>query len=81
MTTSRSEELLVGFIALGVVPWAIWTIRRGLQRGMLPIGRSYVRRDERAGAFGALLAFYAGAACAMAFIALDLLFGIRAGLG
>ena len=59
MTTFRSEDMLGGLVALALVPLIAWTIRRGLRRGALPIGRGHVRRDERAGAFNALLAFYA----------------------
>lgn len=77
MTTFRSEEGLVGLMALGVVPWIAWTVRRGLRNGQLPIGRAYVGRDERPAVFTALLVFYTLAALLMAWIALDLLFGIN----
>ncbi len=76
MTTFRSEDTLVGLIAaVVVVPWTLWTISRGLRDGKLPIGRAYVRRDERAGPFWVLLALYVGAAGMALFISLDLLFG------
>ncbi len=77
MTTFRSEETLVGLFGVAVIAWTLWTIERGLRHGRLPIGRSYVRRDERAGAFAVLLAFYAGSALLLVFICFDLLFGIR----
>ena len=73
MTTFRSEEMLVGIITLATVPWIVWTLRRGVRTGALPIGRTYVRRDERRAAFQTLSAFYVIAAVLMAFIALDLL--------
>lgn len=79
MTISRSEDLLVGIVALGILPWTVWIIRRGLRDGKLPIGRSYVRRDERAAPFWLLLGLYVCAALMMLFIALDLLFGIGTG--
>ena len=79
MTTFRSEDTLVGIIALGLVPWALWTLRRGSRDGRLPIGRAYVRRDERKGPFYVLLAFYAAAALLAAFIGIDLLFGLNLG--
>jgi hypothetical protein len=41
----------------------------------LPIGRGYVRRDERPGPFRALLASYVVAILLMAFVGLDLIFG------
>jgi len=76
MTISRSEDLLVGIVAAAVVvPWTTWTVARGLRDGRLPIGRSYVRRDERAGPFWVLFTFYVAAASMAVFISLDLLFG------
>jgi uncharacterized membrane protein len=73
MITSRSDDLLVGIIGLALLPWIGWTLHRGLRAGRLPIGRTYVRRDERRGAFNMLLALYAMAAVVVAYIALDLL--------
>jgi hypothetical protein len=73
MTTFRSEDTLAGIVALAVVPWIVWTIRRGLGDQRLPIGRSHVSRTERPGAFNALLAFYSLAALFLTFIGLDLL--------
>lgn len=75
MTTSLSEDLLVGLVALGLVPWTVWTVIRGLRQERLPIGRAYVGRDRR-GAFHVLLAFYLLAGLMAAVIAVDLLFGI-----
>lgn len=79
MTTSRSEDLLVGMVALAIVPWSLWIIRRGLRDGRLPIGRGSVRREERAAPFNVLLLFYALAAAGALYISLDLLFGIGGG--
>ena len=75
MTISRSEDVLVGLITAGLVPWILWTLRRGLRSGALPIGRGFVRRDERPGPFRAMMIFYVAAALLAAFIALDLLTG------
>ena len=72
-----TEDVLVGLVALGVVPWIYWTVRRGLRDGRLPVGRIQVVRDERPGAFRALLWSYAVIAALMAYIALDLLSGGR----
>jgi hypothetical protein len=77
MTTSLSEELLAGLIGLALIPWIGCTVRRGLRLGALPIGRAYVRRDERRSAFTLLLGLYLAAALLIAFIAVDLLIGIR----
>ena len=71
------DELLVGAVCLlVVVPWIGWTLRRGLVRRALPIGRGSVRREERPGPFGALLASYIVAVLLVTFIGVDLLFGI-----
>ena len=75
MTIFRSEEGLVGLIAFALIPWIGWTVRRGLKDGKLPIGRSYVRRDERPGAYRALLGLWLAMAVISAMIGLDLLFG------
>jgi hypothetical protein len=76
MTTSLSEELLVGLVGLALIPWIGWTVRRGLRQGALPIGRVYVRRDERRAAFNVLLGLYLAAAVLVAFICADLLLEI-----
>jgi hypothetical protein len=75
--TGSPDELLVGTLCLlMVVPWIAWTVRRGLVQGALPLGRGYVRRDERPGPFRALLASYVIAILLMAFIGIDLIFGL-----
>ena len=76
MTISRSDDLLVGVISLGLVPWIAWIVARGLRDGRLPIGRGYVRKDERRGAFTVLLGFYLISAGLVGLIGLDLLLGL-----
>ena len=80
MTTFRSEDFLVGLVALGLLPWIGWTVIRGLRAGRLPIGRGHIARGERPGPFNALLFLYLAAALLVAAIALDLLFHIDIGL-
>ena len=75
MTTFRSEDMLVGLVALGLVPWIVWTLRRGLHEGRLPILRNHVEREARPAAFRALIALYVAAALMIAYIAFDLLIG------
>ena len=77
MAGFRGDETLVGLIALASVPWIIWILRRGLHEAWLPIGRGRVSRDGRPGAFATLFGLYVAAALLMAFIGMDLLFGIR----
>jgi hypothetical protein len=78
MTISLSEELLVGLIGLALIPWIGWTVRRGLRLGTLPIGRAYVRREERRSAFNLLLGLYLAVGLMVGFIAGDLLLRISA---
>lgn len=81
MTTFRSEDIFMGLVALGLVPWTAWTIIRGLREDRLPIGRAFVSRDRQK-AFGVLLALYLLAGLLVAVMAVDLLFslGIREAL-
>ena len=73
-----TEEMGVAALCLLVIlPWIAWTVRRGLTNQRLPIGRGYVERAERPGAFRVLLSLYIFAALLMVFIAADLLIGIR----
>lgn len=71
----RSEDMLVGLVALGLVPWIVWTLRRGLREGRLPIARIHVERETRPAAFRLLFALYIAAALMIAYIAFDLLVG------
>jgi hypothetical protein len=77
MTTFRSEEGLVGLVALLVIPWIGWTLRRGLRDQRLPIGRTYVDRRSRPAVFNFLLFAYGAAALLMAVIASNLLLGLE----
>jgi hypothetical protein len=70
----RSEDLLVGAIALALLPLIAWRIRRGLREGRLPLYRTYVGRDEAGSKFGLLLALHALSFVLVALIAADLLF-------
>ncbi len=70
----RIEDLLVGAIALALLPMIAWRIRRGLKEGRLPLYRTYVGRDEAGSKFGALLALHALSFVLVAAIAADLIF-------
>ncbi|HEV2867247.1 MAG TPA: hypothetical protein VGX37_12115, partial [Allosphingosinicella sp.] len=57
MITSRSDDLLVGFVSLLLLPLIAWRIFRGLRDGSLPLYRTYV--DRTGGSrFGVLLALH-----------------------
>ncbi len=77
MSTFRSDESLVGIVALATVPWVVWILVRGVRDGRLAIGKGHVTRDERPGAFRTLFALYAGAALLMTWVGFDLLVGIE----
>jgi hypothetical protein len=70
----RSEDLLVGAIALALLPMIALRLRRGLKEGRLPLYRTYVGRDEAGSKFGLLLALHALSFVLVAVIAADLIF-------
>jgi len=77
MTSSRSEEILVGLIALALVPLIGWKIRRALRDGRISLYRGDpIRRDDRPGRFRLLLVLHALALVLIAAIAADLLFDL-----
>ena len=73
----RGMDIVIGLIALLLVPWLVWTMRRGLSEGRLPIGRAYVHREERPGPFWFMLALYVAILVTVTLIAADLLFGLN----
>ena len=70
---ASGEDLLVGLIALALVPLIAWRMRRGLKEGRLPLYRTYVGREEGS-KFGLLLGLHALSLVLVAVIASDLLF-------
>jgi hypothetical protein len=70
----RSEDLLVGLIAAGLLPLIALRVRRGLKEGRLPLYRTYVGREESGSKFGLLLALHAASFVLVALIAADLIF-------
>lgn len=70
-------DIAIGLIAALLVPWLIWTMRRGLREGRLPIGRSHVVRAERPGPFHVMLALYLAILVAVTMITADLLWGLN----
>ncbi|HEX8467168.1 MAG TPA: hypothetical protein VF620_05135 [Allosphingosinicella sp.] len=70
---ASGEDLLVGLIALALVPLIAWRVRRGLKDGRLPLYRTYVRRDQGS-KFALLLGLHALSLVLVAGIAADLLF-------
>ena len=76
MTTSVSEDLLVGLIGLALLPLIAWRIIRGLREGRLPVYRTYLDRGEAEGRFRLLLAVHGLSFLVVAVISADLLFGL-----
>lgn len=70
------EDLLVGLIALGVVPLIFLRIRRGVEEGRLPVYRAYVSLAEQPGRYRVLLAIHLLSLLLVAVIAIDLLLGL-----
>ncbi|MDP8994680.1 MAG: hypothetical protein M3N07_06845 [Pseudomonadota bacterium] len=76
MTTFRSEELLVGFVAAALLPIIALRTLRGVREGRLPLYRTYIRREDDAAKFNVLVALHALSFVLIAVVAVDLLFGL-----
>lgn len=71
-----NEDLLVGLIALAVVPLIFFRIRRGVEEGRLPIYRAYVSLAEQPGRYRVMLAIHILTLLLAAVIAIDLILGL-----
>ena len=71
---AAGEDLLVGMIAVALLPLIAWRVRRGLKEGRLPLYRTYLSRDEAGSKFAVLLALHALSFALVALIAADLIF-------
>ena len=82
MTTFRSEDFLVGLVALLLVPFITARIVRGLRDGELPVYRTRLSRQASRSRFNLLLALHVVSLVLIALVAADLLLGlgIRGGL-
>ena len=80
--TFNGENLLVGIIALALLPVIGWRIFRGLRDGRLPLYRTYVTREESVGRFGILLVLHVLSFFLILIVAADLLLdlGLRSRL-
>ena len=70
------ENLLVGIVALALLPVIGWRIFRGLRDGRLPLYRTYVTREQSSARFGALLILHALSFFLVAAISADLLLNL-----
>ena len=76
MTTSPSEEMFVGLVALALVPLILLRIVRGLRDGRLPLYRARVGREIGAARFNLLLTLHVLSLLLVSVIAADLLLNL-----
>lgn len=75
--TFQGENILVGLVALALVPVIGWRIWRGLKDGQLPLYRTRIDRAEAGAAkFNFLLGLHALIFLLIAVVAVDLLLGL-----
>ena len=75
--TFRGENIVVGLIALALVPVIGWRIWRGLKEGQLPLYRTRIDRGEAGAAkFNFLLGLHVLVMLLIAVVAADLLLGL-----
>jgi hypothetical protein len=76
MTEFRTEEILVGLVALALLPLIALRIRRGLRDGRLPLYRMSIDREAGGSRFYLLLALHALSLLLVLVVAADLLLGL-----
>ncbi|WP_395614074.1 hypothetical protein [Allosphingosinicella sp.] len=74
--TSHAENILVGLLALALLPVIGWRIRRGLKEGELPLYKTRIDRSAGAGKFNFLLVLHGLIFLLIAVVAADLLLGL-----
>jgi hypothetical protein len=71
-----ADELLVGVVALALLPLIGRRIVRGLREGRLPLYRTSIDRAEGPAKFNALLVLHALSLLLVGVVAADLIFGL-----
>ena len=75
--TFQGENILVGLIALALLPVIGWRVWRGIKYGQLPLYRTRIDRAEAGAAkFNVLLGLHVLVMLLIAVVAVDLLFGL-----
>lgn len=74
--TFSGESLLVGLIALALLPVVAWRIWRGLKQGELPLYKTRIDRSAGAAKFNVLLGLHVLLFLLIAVVAADLLLGL-----
>jgi len=72
----QGDDLLVGLVALALLPIIGLRLYRGLRDGRLPVYRTYLTRAESGAKFGALAALHAASFVLIALVAAELLLGL-----
>jgi len=75
-TKVPAENLLMGLVAMALLPLIGWRIVRGLRDGRLPLYRTHISREESGARFGVLLVLHALSFLLIAAISADLLFNL-----
>ena len=73
---TSTENLLVGLLALALLPVIGWRIWRGLKQGELPLYKTRIDRSVGAGKFNFLLVLHVLIFLLIAIVAADLLLGL-----
>jgi hypothetical protein len=76
MSIAPGEALLVGLVALALVPLTGLRLYRGLRDGRLPVYRTHIARAGSAGKFWFLFVLHASILVVVALVAADLLLGL-----
>lgn len=74
--TFQGENVLVGLLALALLPLIGWRLYRGLRDGRLPVYRATVTREESRAKFGLLAALHAASFLLVGLVSADLLFNL-----
>ena len=74
--TFQGENILVGLVALALLPVIGWRIWRGIRHGQLPLYRTRFERSESAAKFNVLLVLHGLVFLLIALVAADLLLGL-----
>lgn len=72
----RGEHVLVGVVALALLPWIALRFVRGLREGRLPVYRTYFSRADAPARFQLLLLLHGLSFLLIALVAADLLLGL-----
>jgi len=74
--TFSGENLVVGLIALALVPMIGWRVWRGIRDGQLPLYRTRIDRSVGAAKFNVLLGLHVLVMLVIAVVAVDLIFAL-----